>query len=127
VIVTQLYTLAAKSIARRTRPDQSNRQSFPSGHSSNAFTVAAVASHHYPRLLVPAYALSTFVAVSRLAAAKHHVSDIVAGSGLGFSVGKIVVHRNGRPPDAPPLKSTRIQPDAGPSGDGVGLALHMTF
>jgi membrane-associated phospholipid phosphatase len=127
VIITEIYTQALKFSVRRVRPDRSNRQSFPSGHSSNAFTVAAVAAHHYPKLAIPAYGLATYIAVSRLASNKHHVSDIVAGGGLGWSIGKVVVHRNGRPPDALQGKTVSLVPDRGPSSDGSGVALSVRF
>jgi membrane-associated phospholipid phosphatase len=135
VIITQVYTLALKLATQRERPDGSDNFSFPSGHASNAFAIASVVARHYKKLAIPAYAFGTFVAVSRLAAEKHHLSDIVAGSGLGLSIGRVVVRRNDRPPDppkpenaTPPPKSTwTLAPWAGPSHDGRGLTLVVTF
>jgi hypothetical protein len=134
IIVNAVYTTALKYTVRRERPDGSNNLSFPSGHASNAFAIASVVARHYKKLAIPAYAFGTFVAVSRMAAEKHHFSDIVAGSGLGWSIGSSVVRRNGRPPDPPkaekppPDKATwQITPWAGPSRDGRGLALIVTF
>ena len=58
------------------------------------------------------------------------------GSGLGVSIGRVVVRRNGRPPDAkpepavspPPEKSSwELVPWTGPSGDGRGLVLLVRF
>jgi membrane-associated phospholipid phosphatase len=135
IVITQVYTEALKLAVRRERPDKSDNLSFPSGHASNAFTIAAVVARHYKKLAIPAYAFGVYVAVSRMAAGKHHFSDIVAGSGLGLSIGRVVVRRNDRPPDAkpedtpaPPEKATwQITPWAGPSGDGQGLALTLRF
>jgi membrane-associated phospholipid phosphatase len=136
IIITQVYTQALKLATQRERPDASNNLSFPSGHASNAFAMASVIARHYKKLAIPAYAFGTFVAVSRLAANKHYFSDIVAGSGLGVSVGRAVFRRNGRPPDPKPDKiespppekaSWDITPWAGPSGDGHGLALVVRF
>jgi hypothetical protein len=133
IILTQVYTTALKVVVQRERPDESNNRSFPSGHASNAFAIASVTARHYPKLAVPAYAFGAFVAVSRMAAEKHHFSDIVAGSGLGLSIGRVVVRRNGRPPGSPPgeplpEKTTwDVTPWAGPSGDGRGLTLTVTF
>jgi membrane-associated phospholipid phosphatase len=136
VIVNGFYTFILKTAVRRERPDGSNNLSFPSGHASNAFAIASVMARHYHKLAVPAYAFGTFVAVSRMAAEKHHFSDIVAGSGLGVSIGHVVVRRNGRPPDAkpepavspPPEKTSwELVPWSGPSGDGRGLALVVRF
>lgn len=136
IIVTQVYTQALKFTVRRERPDGSNNLSFPSGHSSNAFTVASVVARHYPKLAIPTYGLATYIAVSRIAANKHFLSDVVAGAGLGWGIGRVVVRRNGRPPDVqpgkaaepPPQETTwQVAPWRGPSGDGQGLTVSVSF
>jgi membrane-associated phospholipid phosphatase len=135
IIVNQVWTQALKVVVRRERPDGSNNVSFPSGHASNAFTAATVLSRHYPRLAVPSYGLATYIAVSRMAANKHHFSDIVAGAGFGYGVGRLVTRRNSREPDPPatpaappaPARSFMIVPDGGPAGDGTGARLVFTF
>ena len=129
IIVNQVWTQALKLAIRRERPDASNRVSFPSGHASNAFTAATVIVRHYPRLAVPGFGLATYISVSRMAANKHHFSDIVAGAGFGYGVGRLVTRRNSRAPDAPaePAPVTRLLPDGGPSGDGAGARLVISF
>jgi membrane-associated phospholipid phosphatase len=131
IIVNQVWTQGLKLAARRERPDASNRVSFPSGHSSNAYCAAAVLGRHYPRLAVPGYALASFIAVSRMAANKHHFSDIVAGAGFGYGVGRLVTRRNSRAPAAPaapePAAHVTVLPDGGPSGDGAGARLVVSF
>lgn len=131
IIVTQLYTQGLKLAVRRKRPDDSNRMSFPSGHASNAFAIAGAVGHHYgPWAEVPLYAVAVFVATSRCAANKHHFSDIVAGAGLGWGMGRAVARRNGRPPSSATTTSgvkVGIVPDAGPVGDGRGLSVQITF
>jgi membrane-associated phospholipid phosphatase len=132
IIVNQVWTQALKVAIRRERPDGSNRVSFPSGHSSNAFTAATVIARHYPRLAVPGYGVATYIAVSRMAANKHHFSDIVAGAGFGYGVGRLVTRRNSRAPDAvatpePPATTFFVAPDAGPAGDGAGARIVFAF
>jgi len=130
VIVNGVYTQVLKFAIRRERPDLSNRQSFPSGHASNAFAAATVVARHYRFLRVPVYGLASFIAISRMAANKHYLSDIVAGAGFGFGVGRSVVRRNGRPPDKPgtiDVTKVFIVPDTGPSGDGRGAAISIAF
>jgi membrane-associated phospholipid phosphatase len=96
------YTVLIKEIVRRERPDESDNLSFPSGHASNAFALAAVAERHYGwKAGVPAYALAGAVAVSRLQRNKHYLSDVLAGSTLGYLVGRTVVRVNGKPIEAP--------------------------
>ncbi len=131
IIVTQVWTQGLKLAVHRERPDKSNKVSFPSGHASNAFAAATVISRHYPRLAVPGYAAASYIAVSRMAANKHHFSDIVAGSGFGYGVGRLVTRRNSRDPDAPKgapaTTSLSVIPDGGPSGDGAGARVLFTF
>lgn len=63
--------------------------SFPSGHASASFAVAAVVARHCPALAWPAYALAGFVAVTRVFRSSHFVSDVVAGIVLGIVVGTL--------------------------------------
>jgi len=46
---------------------------------------------------VPAYALASVVAASRLQRNKHYLSDVLAGATLGYIVGRTVVRVNGAP------------------------------
>jgi membrane-associated phospholipid phosphatase len=97
-LVSFAYTGLLKVTVRRERPDGSDQYSFPSGHASHAFTLAAVTERHYGwKLGVPMYALAGAVAYSRLVQDKHYLSDVVAGATIGFIVGQAVVRINDRP------------------------------
>lgn len=101
-LVNYGYTTLIKEAVGRERPDGSDKKSFPSGHASNAFALAAVVERHYGwKAGVPAYALASAVAASRLQRNKHYLSDVLAGATLGYVVGRTVVRVNGRPLDAP--------------------------
>jgi undecaprenyl-diphosphatase len=65
----------------------SDRFSFPSGHSANAFALATVLSLTFPWTAPVALSVAASVAASRVILGLHFVSDVVAGSLLGFSVG----------------------------------------
>lgn len=92
------YTTLLKTVVVRERPDGSNDSSFPSGHASNAFTLATVAERHYGwRAGGPAYAIAAAVGVSRIMRDKHYLSDVIAGAALGYIVGRTVVRVNGKP------------------------------
>ena len=96
------YTTLLKEVVHRERPNGEDNLSFPSGHASNAFALAAVAERHYGwKAGVPAYTLASLVAVSRLQRNKHYLSDVMAGATLGYIVGRTVVRVNGQPLDPP--------------------------
>jgi hypothetical protein len=97
-LVNGAYTSVLKAAAGRERPNGEDEKSFPSGHTSNAFALAAVVERHYGwKGGVPAYALASAVAVSRLQRNKHYLSDVLAGATLGYVVGRTVVRVNGGP------------------------------
>ncbi len=125
-LVTGLYTGILKTAAGRTRPDGSDTNSFPSGHTSNAFAWATVASHHYgPRVGIPAYALASFIGASRIERNKHHLSDVVAGATLGLIVGRTVAREDGEP--ARRQKRFSIVPMTDAQGGGVGAGVSYQF
>jgi hypothetical protein len=97
-LVNWAYTTAVKSAVGRERPNGEDEKSFPSGHTSNAFALAVVVERHYGwKAGLPAYALASAVAVSRLQRNKHYLSDVLAGATLGYIVGRTVVRVNGGP------------------------------
>ncbi len=124
--VNGVYTGVIKAAAGRQRPDGSNSQSFPSGHTSSTFALAAVASHHYGwRVGLPAYALAAGVGLSRVESDKHYLSDVVAGATLGFVVGRTVARLDGQPAGKKRLVS--VAPVSGPGGHGVGLGFSASW
>ena len=116
-LLTQGITQAMKYGVRRTRPDGSNAASFPSGHSSGTFASATVLHRHYGwKAGVPAYAVATWVAASRLSENKHFLSDVAFGAAVGILGGRTVTFDHG---------STRVEvaPLAVPAGAGVQLTV----
>jgi undecaprenyl-diphosphatase len=65
----------------------SDRYSFPSGHSLNAFALAIVLALAFPLLAVPVFLVAASVAASRVVLGLHYLSDVLAGSALGAVIG----------------------------------------
>lgn len=84
-------TAGFKAATARPRPDGDDKESFPSGHASAAFTAATVTSHYYPTISIPAYFLAGLVGLSRIEKNKHYLSDVLSGATLGYIVGQTVV------------------------------------
>lgn len=78
---------AATEVLKRTvhveRPDQSNDQSFPSGHAVNAFAAATyVHRRHGFRYAWPLYAAATYVGYTRVHANRHRWSDVIGSAAI---------------------------------------------
>jgi membrane-associated phospholipid phosphatase len=134
MLITSAYTIAIKLSSHRERPDQSDHRSFPSGHASLAFSWASVVGKYYgPAGGIPAYTVASLIAVSRLAHHSHYLSDVVAGATLGYTTGMTVVRSNSRAAAGAPAKpvvpgpKVMLRPDAGPRGDGSGVAVVFEF
>ncbi len=100
--------------------DSPNHEPFawPSGHTSSAFTVAAVMHEAYgPLAGVPLYGVASMVALSRLDDREHHLSDVVFGAALGWVVGHTVAsgHR-------PQIFGGDVVPYADPVTGTAGVA-----
>ena len=66
--------------------------SFPSGHTMEAFAVAAALTMLFPRrkIFIPIYLWAVLVAYSRMALGVHYPSDIAGGIVIGTFLGLIV-------------------------------------
>jgi hypothetical protein len=98
---------ALKIITQRARPKAGIERSeffdggnsFPSGHSTQVWSVATVIANEYhdrPVVKFAAYGLATAVSVSRFTGQKHYLSDVLVGSLLGYGIGQYVFHAHHR-------------------------------
>jgi len=101
LIINGLLTRIAEKSVGRLRPDGTDTSSFPSGHTSTAFTVAAGLCVQHSRLEIyggvadklvcpAALTLATGTGLLRIVSDRHWASDVVAGAVLGSLVGATV-------------------------------------
>jgi membrane-associated phospholipid phosphatase len=112
-IVAQTLTGAIKMSARRARPD-GTEFSFPSGHTSVTFATATVLQRHFGwKAGVPAYAMASYVAASRIHDRRHFLSDVAFGAAVGLVSGWSVTLGRG--------EAVTMAPVAAPGGGGVSF------
>jgi membrane-associated phospholipid phosphatase len=81
---TATFVVGGKNLTKRERPDGSDTQSFPSGHSAFSFMSATFITQRYGnKYALSTYLVASFVAYSRVASKKHYVSDAVVGGAIG--------------------------------------------
>lgn len=84
-VATEAMTGGLKRIVHETRPDASDRHSFPSGHCTIAFMGAELVRSEYGwQYGAGAYAVACGVAVLRMYNNKHWAHDVLAGAGVGI-------------------------------------------
>ena len=93
-----------KYTTKELRPDGSDNQSFPSGHTAEAFLAATIVYREYryksPWFGMGAYVLAATVGAYRMINDKHWESDVFVGAGIGMFSANLVyathLHRWGR-------------------------------
>jgi membrane-associated phospholipid phosphatase len=96
--VNGLITEGLKRLLPKDRPDVSDRESFPSGHTSTAFQGASFIHFRYGLgYAIPAYVGAAFVGFSRVDARKHFWEDVLVGVALGTLSSRIFT--SARPDD----------------------------
>lgn len=108
LIAGGVVTTSLKNAVGRYRPDEtaatwyarpfSGNVSFPSGHTTQAFAVAAVISGHYEQtwVRVTSFFIAGCVGLARIQLNQHYASDVVLGALVGTAIGGTVVTRNER-------------------------------
>jgi membrane-associated phospholipid phosphatase len=121
---------AVKRTTRVRRPDESDRYSFPSGHTATGFVGAHILFREYrersPWIAVAGYVLAGGTGVMRITNRKHWLSDVVTGAGVGILCVEVsylllpVFHRLLGVEES--RKSVVFAPVVGEDNYGVGMA-----
>ena len=127
-----IITSSLKVIVGRSRPEDDMGTykfqpfgwnfSFPSGHTTQAFSLASVIAEHYDEWWIDAisYGIAGGVGLARVEQGAHFPSDVIAGALIGTIVGKTIVRYNRQF-----HKNVIIGP--APDIDGAGLSLKVAF
>jgi membrane-associated phospholipid phosphatase len=82
--VTMVSTVALKYTVRAERPDNDDRDSFPSGHTASAVSGAVFMHKRYGfAYALPLYVGAAYTGYSRIHVNRHHPRDVLAGTILG--------------------------------------------
>lgn len=87
-------TKVVKTLTHEERPDHSGFDSYPSGHTANAFASAELLRREYgaryPWVGVAGYTAAVATGTLRVYNNRHWVSDVIAGAAFGFLSTRII-------------------------------------
>ena len=80
---------------RKPFSSRTSYRSFPSGHSSDAFSSAGVIWMFSPSvpLMAASFVFSSFIAFSRILADRHYMLDVVFGALIGFLTALVLMYK----------------------------------
>ena len=142
LIVNGIYTTVLKSVFGRARPYthdgfsdfdifmfefDADENSFPSGHTSTAFTVATVLSERINNVYasVALYSLASLTAYQRIYSDVHWLSDTLIGAALGTFIGLKIVKLHENSLHEKSSYSLNIYPKVTPTNYEVGFSLQF--
>lgn len=120
LITATLLTEGLKRVFREKRPDNGQRNSFPSGHATAAFAVATMQASYHPKQAILWYTGAALISYSRVRLRRHYTQDVIAGAAIGFFTARFELkQRRGL------ILSPFISPRA--NGGGTGVSVSMNF
>lgn len=138
--LTSAATYLLKATTNRERPDGSANDSFPSAHTSFAFSAATYLARAIDdasdgsgdKLGYLFYIPAVYVGVDRVEGQRHWSSDVTFGAFLGILVANWVYNAHqddGSGPDRPTIQASRkrVAWRVEPVFDGTGIAAGLSF
>jgi len=117
-VASRLLVEGLKATIHKQRPDQSDNDSFPSGHAADTFAASTFIQQRYGwKWAIPAYLTSAYVGYTRVNSDKHHTSDVLTGAAIGIMSGWYFTT---------PYKGMNIQPYADTKGH-FGVSVSSRF
>ena len=97
-IATGGIIFGAKALFQDLRPDGSAKNSFPSGHTANAFNNATLMFLEYRDSNIwyasSGFVFATATGILRVANNRHWTGDVLAGAGIGIAIGTVFNYWN---------------------------------
>jgi len=129
-LLTSSITEGLKKTTLKTRPN-GGLYSFPSGHTTFAFTNATVLYNEFnetsPVLAYSGYVFSTTTGIYRMLNNKHWLSDVLVGAGIGTLVTNLVYYFEPLKNFNPFKKSENITFIPQIQGNNYGLYFSLSF
>jgi membrane-associated phospholipid phosphatase len=130
--VTSSLTSDLKDATGRERPDKSSKRSFPSGHTTSAFSYMTLANRNIDSIDMPSslksplkvcnFLMASSVAWARIEANRHYPSDVLAGAALGHFLTAFIHDAFMNLPEDDSVDLVVF-----PAKDGAGVALSFRF
>ncbi len=112
-VVAMAVTFGLKYTITESRPDGGSH-SFPSAHTSVSFCAAEYLRKRYGwEYGIPAYAMASFVAYSRVESDQHYAKDVIAGAAIGILSSYFFTR---------PYRDVPVTPEVGAGYYGVRLS-----
>jgi membrane-associated phospholipid phosphatase len=124
LMLATVYTL--KYSVGESRPDTGQKNSFPSGHTAQAFTAATFLFREYGHksiwITIGAYTAASTVGVFRILNNRHWISDVLVGAGIGIlSTNLVYLTHKDRWGRSDHGRSLRVDPFAVYGSNGISL------
>ena len=119
ILAAGVMTQGLKRVFPEIRPDKSNNDSFPSGHTAQAFAAATTIYRRQGRSAgIPAFIVAGFVGTARIKARKHYWYDVLAGAAIGTGTGVLLTN-------LPPDQRIAYIPWGDSHGGGISVAMRF--